>query len=189
MQARAQASAETGQKILDAAEAVFDEGSLEEVTLATVAKRAGVTVQTIMRRFGSKEGLLAATYAHAAAKMGSSREAAPLGDPGGAIRGLVDHYERYGDRILRLLAEEARYPAFRVVTDIGRSYHEDWCKRAFHSALAGLSGIERKRRVAQFIAVTDIYVWKLLRRDRSLSKQQTTIAMQELLKPLMERNR
>ena len=49
--------------------------------------------------------------------------------------------------------------------------------------------MERERRVAQFVAVTDIYVWKLLRRDRELSARQTKLAMRELLEPLLERER
>ena len=46
MGARAKAAAATGERILDAAEAVFDERPTDEFTLAAVAERAEVTVQT-----------------------------------------------------------------------------------------------------------------------------------------------
>ena len=36
--------------------------------------------------------------------------------------------------------------------------------------------------------MTDIYVWKIMRRDRGLSGQQTKQAMRELIEPLMERD-
>jgi AcrR family transcriptional regulator len=188
MGARAKAAAKTGERILDAAEAVFDERPTDEFTLNEVAERADVTVQTILRRFGSRQGLIAATLVHVGIKMGRSRGTPPK-DPGAAIDGLVDHYDRFGNRILRLLAEEERNKALHAMTDVGRAFHRKWCEGVFAAALAGLRGVERERRVAQFVAITDIYVWKLLRRDRELSGRQTKLAMRELLEPLMERRK
>jgi hypothetical protein len=43
--------------------------------------------------------------------------------------------------------------------------HAAWCERTFRPPNA--------RRLAQLIAVTDVYTWKLLRRDRGLSRKQT----------------
>jgi hypothetical protein len=54
----------------------------------------------------------------------------------------------------------------------------------FAPALAGLRGVERARRLAQLIAVTDVLTWKLLRHDRHLSRRQTELALIELLQPL-----
>jgi AcrR family transcriptional regulator len=186
MRARAEAAAATGEKILEAAEAVFDEHPFDEVTLAAVAGRAGVTVQTILRRFGSRQGLFMAALAHTASKMSGNREA-PAGDTDAAIDILVDHYEEFGDRVLRLLAAEERHEALHAIADIGRAYHRNWCEKVFAPALTGLRGAKRKRRVTQFVTITDIYVWKLLRRDSELSRQQTKLAMREMLDPLIER--
>ena len=74
MGARAKAAAETGERILDAAEAVFDEHPMDEFTLNEVAEQ-GITVQTILRRFGSRQGLIAATLIHVGVKMGRNRGA------------------------------------------------------------------------------------------------------------------
>lgn len=186
MRARAETTAATREKILDAAEATFDESPIDEFTLAAVAKRSGVTVQTILRHLGSRDGMILATLVHAGLKMRSNREAAPVGDVDAAIAILVDHYEKFGDRILRLLSEEDRFPAIRTMTDFGRTYHGQWCEQIFASTLKGLRGTQRKRRIAQFASVTDIYVWKLLRRDHGLSREQTKVAMRELLDPLTE---
>lgn len=185
MQARAESAAATGEKILDAADAVFDQGSIEEFTLNAVAEKAGVTVQTILRRFGTRNGLLIATLGRTALRMGRDREAPE--DPASAIDNLVDHYDQYGDRILRLLAAEESNRALHMMVDSGRSYHRRWCEKVFSPALAGLSGAPRNRRVAQLVAITDIYTWKILRRDRGLSERQTKLAMSELVEPLMER--
>lgn len=187
MQARAEATAATRAKILDAAEAVFDEHPIDDFTLAAVAERAGVTVQTILRHFGSREGTLVATLMHAGLKMRDNREVTPAGDAKAAIGILVAHYDKFGDRILRLLAESERHPTLRAMTEFGRVFHREWCEQIFAGGLVGLRGAKRQRRVAQFVAVTDIYIWKLLRRDRGLSAQQTKLAMRELLDPLMER--
>jgi hypothetical protein len=46
--------------------------------------------------------------------------------------------------------------------------------------------LERERRLAQFVALCDVYTWKLLRRDARLSRSQTELAMTELLNPLLE---
>ena len=37
---------------------------MDEFTLNEVAERASITVQTILRRFGSRQGLIAATLIH-----------------------------------------------------------------------------------------------------------------------------
>jgi hypothetical protein len=46
--------------------------------------------------------------------------------------------------------------------------------------------LERERRLAQFVAICDVYTWKLLRRDAGLSRRQTELAVTELLNPLLE---
>jgi AcrR family transcriptional regulator len=187
MRARAEATAATREKILDAAEAASEALPIDEITLAVVAKGAGVTAQTVLRHFGNRDGLLTATLLHVGAKMGRDRESNRGLHGSAAIGPLVDHYERFGDRILRLLAVEDREPTIGAVTEMGRSYHREWCERVFAAALLELRGAGRNRRVAQFVAVTDIYVWKLLRRDNGLSVPETKRAMRELLEPLQER--
>src|SRR3954471_12624823 len=58
---RAQATEETARRILDAFIARLFTQWLDEITLDRVADDAGVTVQTIVRRFGGKAGLLASS--------------------------------------------------------------------------------------------------------------------------------
>jgi AcrR family transcriptional regulator len=189
MQARAEATAATQQRILAAAEAAFDELPLNELTLATVAERAGVSVQTVLRHFGSRDGLFMASLAHSSSKMGDDRDVEPNGDVEEIVGVLVDHYEKFGDRILRWLSQDDAVPTLRLLTDVGRAYHLDWCKEAFAPALKGLRKERRERRAFQLAALTDIYVWKILRRDRGLSVAHTKLAMREMIEPLTERAR
>jgi AcrR family transcriptional regulator len=186
MQARARSTEETRETILDAVEVAFEELFYDEITLAEIAKRAGVSVQTVLRHFESKEGLFMASMLHTGAKMASDRDLVPVGDVKEVVDDLVNHYENYGNRLLRMLAQEDREPALKQLADLGRTFHLEWCKRAFAPGLAGLRGAKLERRLAEVVTCTDIYVWKLLRRDRELSVKQTKLAMRELLEPLME---
>ena len=186
MVARAESAAATGERILDAAVEVFWELPGEQISLDEVARRAGVTVQTVIRRFGGRDGLFAAAAEREAERVRRQRDRAPVGDPRAAVRVLLDHYEGLGDRVLRLLAEEERVPRVRELADRGRAFHREWCARVFAPALGGHSRVERRRRLAQLVAICDVYSWKLLRRDAGLSRRQTELALGELLEPLLE---
>jgi AcrR family transcriptional regulator len=186
MQARAKATEARGEKILDAAETVFFEEPVEKITLATIAERAGVSVQTVIRRFRDREGLFGAVIARTALRVSKQRGQAQPGDIEGAARVLVEHYEEVGDGVLRLLDQEGRNPALRRLADLGRGYHRSWCRRVFAPTLRGLRSAERERRIAQLVAVTDVYTWKLLRRQSRLSAHQTELALREMLEALTE---
>jgi AcrR family transcriptional regulator len=186
MVARAASAARTGEQIVDATVEMFFEEPVRSLSLDEVADRAGVTVQTVIRRFGGREGLLAAAAERETGRVLKERDVAP-GDVEGAVRVLIEHYERTGDRVLRMLAEESRSQALREIVDRGRQLHRDWCAEVFAPALAGLSAPERARRLAQLVAVCDVYTWMLLRRQSGLSRNQTALALRELLTPLTER--
>jgi AcrR family transcriptional regulator len=185
MVARAQAAAATADRILDAAVELFWERPAE-TSLENVARRAGVSVQTVIRRFGGRDDLLAAAAGREAERVRRQRDEAPIGDPVGAVPVLVAHYEALGDRVMRLLSEEDRVPGLREIADHGRALHRDWCARVFATALDGRTGVERERRLAQLVAICDVYTWKLLRRDAGLSRRQTELALVELLEPMLE---
>jgi AcrR family transcriptional regulator len=177
MTARAEATEATARAITAAARALFTERPYDEVSLPVIAERAGVTVQTVLRRFGSKEELFAATAEQRSGQIRADREAAPPGD----LTHLAAHYERWGDEQAYLLAQEARVAAIRTITDAGRQYHRDWVARAYGAALAVLPPATRRRKLAQLTAVTDLATWRLLRRELGLGPDQTTAAIRELV--------
>jgi AcrR family transcriptional regulator len=185
MQARAQATAATRRSIADAWLALYEELHYDDITLDVVAERSGVTVQTVIRHFGSKEELFLAVTRELAAAETLRRSAAPIGDIDGAVRNVVAHYERVGDWVLRTLEQEDRFPAIRDLADAGRRIHYDWVERAFAPFLDSATGAARRRRRAQLVALTDVYMWKLLRRDAGLGRRPTEIAMTELVTALL----
>ena len=144
MSARADAAEATGERILDSAVELFWERPTDQIPLDEVASRAGVSVQTVIRRFGSKDGLLAAAVEREAARVGAQRDLAPTGDVAGAVNVLVDHYEELGDRVLRLLAEEDRIPGLREIADRGREYHRQWCSKGVRRAAGQTRPEEQK---------------------------------------------
>jgi AcrR family transcriptional regulator len=175
----------TRQRITDAALALYTESWVDQITLEQVAQRANVTIQTILRHFGTKAALLAAAGRQATDAETARRTDVPVADLDGAIAYLLHHYETEGDRVLRGLAQEGRYPAIAQFMQEGRHQHRTWVARAFAADLHRRSGVDRKRLLAQLVAVCDVYTWKLLRRQAGLTRAQTALAVRELLLPLL----
>ena len=184
MVARADAAEATGERILEAARQQFGVLLYDQVSLKTVADQASVTVQTVIRRFGSKESLLAAVAKWRSAQIRDQRDAAPAGDIAAATRNLIDSYERWGDEQLHLLAQERRTETVAGAVASGRSYHRAWIERVFAPWLDGLAAPQRRRRAAELVAVTDLYTWRILRRDLGLDRDETEAAVRDLVERL-----
>ncbi|MBF6595321.1 MAG: helix-turn-helix transcriptional regulator [Thermaceae bacterium] len=183
MTARATAAAETERRILDATVDLYTTRDYEDITFEEIARRAKVAVPTLFRRFGSKEGLLEAASRHARQAVITQRDAGLPGDVRSAVGNLLEHYELWGDRVLRLLAQEHRVPAIRAITDQGRAVHWRWVEQTF-GPLLPLEESARARRVSQLVAVCDVYVWKVFRRDLGLSREETALALIEIIEAL-----
>lgn len=186
MSTRAQRSAATADRIRDAAWARFSTRSYDEVTLAEVAKGAGVSVPTVRSHFGRKEDLFLAGYVAWGMGAVRNREGARQADPISAIRQLLRDYERQGEVGLHLLAEEDRFPAVKEMTDGGRAYHRWWLGEVFEQRLSQLTSATRERRLAQLFLATDLVSWKLLRLDLGLSARRTEAAVLESVRALLE---
>jgi hypothetical protein len=63
--------------------------------------------------------------------------------------------------------------------------HRDWTGRVFAPQLEGLSRPDRELRLAQLVAICDVYTWKLLRRDQGLSRAKTERALIEMINGLV----
>jgi AcrR family transcriptional regulator len=179
--ARAQAAEATAQRIVDAFLARLMTQWFDEITLDGVAEDAGVTVQTVVRRFGGKQGVLAEAVKTLTTQI-NARRAAPPGDVARLVGHLIDDYEQTGDAVIRLLALEPRQPALRAVIEFGRSEHRRWVSQAFAERLDALDARSRTRALDALVVATDVYVWKLLRRDLARSVGVTSATMQGLVR-------
>jgi len=172
MTTRARSAEETRQRILQAAFDLQSTRLTSEIGLDAVADEAGVSVQTVLRHFGSRAGLFEAALVFANAQVAAERRA-PVGDVGAAVRVLVDHYERRGDLALMMLAQESTYEHVGRMSEAGKTMHRQWVREVFGPQLAGRSPAAREEAVDLLVVATDVYAWKLLRRDRGLSRSQT----------------
>ena len=183
MGARAESVARTRQAILEAAFELGEQKLTFAIGLADVAERAGVTVRTVLRHFGSREGLLEAVGAHAKTVIVEEREA-PVGDLREAVRAIVAHYELRGDRVLRMLEEERLEPEIATHVRRGRRVHRVWVRTVFAPQLATTS--DPRELEDLLVVATDVYAWKLLRRDMGLSRRRTEDRMFTMLRRLAE---
>ena len=174
----------TRERILQAACDAFMRGWYDEVTLREISADADVALQTVVNHFGNKEALFGVAAERVSDTIAALRWTVEVGDLEGAATTLVDDYEQTGDFTLRTLAIEERVPVVRPVLARGRRGHQEWVEHIFVAALRGLRGAARKRRVAQLVVATDVFTWKLLRRDKGLSRKQTITAIRELVEAL-----
>ena len=184
MTTRARGAELTADRIIDAMLARLVTTPYEHVRLDDVAADAGVTGQTVIRRFGSKPALMNATVERELAKIAATREAAAQASPAQTIHALVQHYERYGALILKTYSEAPLVPGLPEITARGRAFHVDWCGRAFRLD-PSLTADEHARRSAQIVAVCDATTWRILRFDGGLDPAQTEMALAELILPLL----
>jgi hypothetical protein len=74
--------------------------------------------------------------------------------------------------VVRFLAQEERHSALRPLLAHGRREHRAWVAERFASTQNCQKKIERERQITRLIVATDIYTWKLLRRDFGKSQDE-----------------
>ena len=182
MTARARTVEQTRARILDAVVTLHLERHSADISLADMAAAAGVSVQTVLRHFGTRDGLVEAARDRAIAEVEEERRTEP-GDVSGAVRVVVDHYARRGDGVLVLLAQEGTEAFATEVTSRGRSMHREWVVESFGPLLP--AGRSAEQVVDLLVVATDVYTWKLLRRDRGLSPTRTRQRMEALVRAVL----
>lgn len=177
METRSAAAAAATERILEAARRQFAAAPFDRVTLTEIATEARVGVQTLVRRFASKDDLLAAVAQRRSDDIRAVRDASPTDNHATAIRDLVETYERIGDEVLALLAQENRHAVVAAIVQSGRDYHHEWVGRSWAADLRALNRHDRIIRKAQLIAATDLYAWKIYRRDVGLGRRSAEAAI------------
>jgi AcrR family transcriptional regulator len=162
---RLEQSEATAARLLDAAWQRFSTLPYESVRVHDVAADAGVTVQTLHTRFGTKEGLFTVAFQRWMAEQGSRRVHARVGDIDDVVRVLYDNYDDQGAIGLRMIAQEDRIPIIRTYTDAGRRWQRRWVAQVFEPYLAAAPARARADLHEALIVALDIYTWRLLRLD------------------------
>lgn len=170
---RAQKAWETEVRLLEAAEGLFAREPFDRVGLEAVARAAGVTVPTVQRRFGNKEGLFLACVDVIRARVLAQRPAPVACDRRGAVHQLIDHYEAEGRMLWNLLRQEDDVPALKEGLAEARRFHRAWVEAAF--------GGGDDRRTDALVAATDFFIWKLLRLDLGREREEVEQTMVRLV--------
>jgi AcrR family transcriptional regulator len=109
-------------EILEQTLALMEELGSDALTFAALAERTGLSGSTLVQRFGTKQGLIAAAVAHgwnALDRQTSELLQSEPNTPEGALNILTRLSEQYGDidayaDKLRVLREDLRKPEFRA---------------------------------------------------------------------------
>jgi AcrR family transcriptional regulator len=185
--ARAQTTLEGEARVLEAASKLFAERYYDEVTLADVAALAGVSTKTVSRRFGTKEALAARFIEAAGQQNGAVRDAVPVGDVAAATSMISEVYELFGDSVMRTLSLDGRISVVTAMAAKGRELHWAWLERVF-GPLVKSHGAQREVDLALLLVATDVFTWKLLRRDRGFSREETARAMRQMVDQVLFTN-
>jgi AcrR family transcriptional regulator len=182
MRARAESANHTRERILDAVIALSEERLSLEIVLADVAERAGVSVQTVLRQFGSRQGLFEQAQTRRVARVRAER-AVPVGDAASAVRTIVAFYDRLGEWSLRLQAQEHSDKLSRQTVQLGRRVHREWVEEVFAPQLIGRR--DREELVDLLVVATDLLTWKILRRDGGMDRVATCKRMLRLVRAVL----
>jgi AcrR family transcriptional regulator len=185
MTARAQGVERTRERILSAARRQFFDLPYDEVRLADIAAEAGVTQQTLLNHFASKERLLLSLAEVMEPEIWALRGAGSPADVTAAVRGLMRQYEALGDGNVRLAAVAERIPMLAEGLEAARASHLRWLAETFDEQLP-TEPRDRRRTLAALYAVTDVGTWKLLRRDLGHSRAETSTVLQSLIRAALE---
>ena len=178
---RAAAAEANTERILQAGLDLFVERPWDQITLAAVAERAGVGLQTVIRRFGTKDGLSRAVNEWTAPQILESRGEPSGDDPVAVAAALARQYERWGASTDRMLRQEDVSPSLTEAAVAGRAAHREWVELVFAAQLAPLPEPSRTDRLARLIAVCGVELWLVLRRDGGLTVPSASAAVADLI--------
>lgn len=158
-------------------------------TLQEIAERADLAVPTLLRGFGSKSALIDAAETELKHQMRDHRNTAAPGDVDEAVRVLYEHYEEWGDLVVSWLAAELTTPSARAALDDGRREHRRWVRTVFGPQLKRRTPANRAQLTDALVVATDVYTWKLLRRDMRLSARRAQLTARMLVDSLFATGR
>ena len=184
MKARKEATEATRARILESMYALVPVCSYDELTLQRVADHAGVTFQTVLRHFGTKDGLIAAAAVEGTAQE-SERRDARAGDTADIARVLCARYEEVADGSANWEALEDRVPVIRDGLRKARESHGQWLNEKFATELMSLDARQRRHTVAALYAATDINTWRLWKK-LGLGSSEAERVMSSLLGSIVE---
>ena len=186
MDSRTAAARRTRDSILEAAERLFTDRAFDEVTVADIAEAAGVSQQTVVNHFGSKERLyLTGMEERVAPRIQAQRARVRPGDLDSVVDIVIEDYEGTGPATLRLLAAAERTETLAETARIGRRFHHGWVRHALGPQLDRL-GDEAREETARLLAIAlDVRTWGQLRFDDGRTVEETRADLKRLVEAVL----
>ncbi|MFB6340195.1 TetR/AcrR family transcriptional regulator [Saccharicrinis sp. FJH62] len=182
---RAKEAGNTKNKIIKTVGLLWTKHSLKDITLEMIAKESGVTIRTILRKFGSKEMLLEECVSLDAPDIMHGRETVIVGDVDQTLQTLLSNYESMGEAAVRTINLEPELDIARKIGEEGRKKHREWCARMFAPYLPKPDTSHYETDLTAFIACTEIYLWKLMRKDLKMGEEQTLAVFKKMVEGLI----
>jgi AcrR family transcriptional regulator len=183
---RAKAQERTREALIEAATDEFFEGNWLKTSLDSLSHRAGVTRQTLLRHFGSKDGLLMQSLMRGASQVRDQRWSAPTTDISGAVDNVIDHYEEWGERSVRIGAWQRGPTVLALFANAARQIHYDWVEHAFAGWLDKFDDETRAERQAILVVLCDVQAWWILSNDLGLSRRKVHAILTDQIERALE---
>jgi AcrR family transcriptional regulator len=192
--ARRRESAETVDRVLEAAERLIKEDAFHAATMDELAAAAGVSRATVFNRFGSKLGVLEALFTRGmeGAEMAAIKDALALEDPVAALDAVVTAgcviWEACGFVVRQLQAVAVLEPHAVALIDQQRDQQRaDLQGLTRRLAKAGTlrPGLSQARATAVLHMLTSLESFLWLREGYGLSLRQTRETLAELARTLL----
>jgi AcrR family transcriptional regulator len=192
--ARRRESAETVDRVLEAAERLIKEDAFHAATMDELAAAAGVSRATVFNRFGSKLGVLEALFTRGmeGAEMAAIKDALALEDPVAALDAVVTAgcviWEACGFVVRQLQAVAVLEPHAVALIDQQREQQRadlQGLSRRLAKAGALRPGLSQARATAVLHMLTSLESFLWLREGYGLSLRQTRETLAELARTLL----
>ncbi|HEY5286611.1 MAG TPA: TetR family transcriptional regulator [Solirubrobacteraceae bacterium] len=183
---RAKAQERTREALIEAATDEFFEGNWLKTSLDSLSHRAGVTRQTLLRHFGSKDGLLMQSLMRGATQVRDQRWSTPTTDISGAVENVIDHYEEWGERSVRIGAWQRGPTVLALFANAARQIHYDWVEHAFAGWLDKFDDDKRAERQAILVVLCDVQSWWILSNDLGLPRRKVHAILTDQIERALE---
>jgi AcrR family transcriptional regulator len=183
---RAERAEDTSRRILDATLRVMA-GGLASVSIPAVARAAGVSVPTVYRHFGTKQGLLEALYPYVIRFLGSNEFRRPQTVAGvrRLVRQAMAQIESIDGVALAALAspagEEARRASMPLRLRLSREFAD--------SAASGLGEADRDRLARLMVVLTSSSALRTLHHHLGRSTEEVADDIEWVLRSVIDGNR
>jgi AcrR family transcriptional regulator len=174
---------ETRTRILDAAIAEMSANELEGLTMAAVAKRAGVTERTVFRHFASRDELIQAVWPRMQVRVKSHGFPHTAEDLIATPQHLFPEFDKE-EGFVRASAFSA---AGREVRRAANTQRQKAMRACVRDAFPGISEPELTRLAAIVQLIDSAYAWAVMKEHWGLSGEESGKAASEAIAVLLGR--